>query len=380
VLKPMLAATAALACGLIAAKPAAATTYPLTVTDTAGRTVTIPHEPQRLVLQDGRDMMMLALLDRADPLARVKTWNNLERRDDANAWALIAQKWPGADAIPDMGFSDDGEVNTEQVLAAHPDLVIAERRTEGALESAGVMQQLAALHIPLIFVDTTIQPVIDAPKSVTILGQVLNREAEAKDYTDFYAAHLAQITETTNTITPKARVFVEALAGRSGPDQCCFTHGHFGWGALLDAIGVVNIGGQLLHSPSGDVTLETVLAQKPDVYVMTGSQGAHRPAVFANFGYNADNAAIQKALGRLEQRPGFAELKPAQDGRVWGIWHQFYSHPFNIVGLEYLAKFAYPQPFANLDPAATYREIITRFTDLPVGAFTFAEPAPPVVH
>ncbi|MCB8875216.1 ABC transporter substrate-binding protein [Acidisoma silvae] len=377
-LKLTLAATATLACGLIAAKPAAATTYPLTVTDTAGRTVTIQHEPKRLALQDGRDMMMLALLDRTNPTGRVKVWNNLERRDDTNFWKLIAQKWPAADAIPDMGFSDDGEVNMEQILAAHPDLVIAERRTEGNLESAGVMQQLAALHIPLIFVDSVVQPVVDAPKSVTVLGEVLNREAEAKDYTDFYAAHLAQITKVTHTVTPKARVFVEALAGRSGPDQCCFTHGHFGWGALLDTIGVVNIGGDLLHSPSGDVTLETVLAEKPDVYVMTGSEGAHRPPVFADFGYDADNTQVQKSLARLEQRPGFAELAPAQDGRVWGIWHQFYSHPFNIVGLEYLAKFAYPKQFADLDPAATYREIITRFTDMPVGAFTFASKAPPV--
>ena len=379
-LKLMLAATATFACGLIAAKPAAATTYPLTVTDTAGRTVTISHEPERIVLQDGRDMLMLALLDRQNPLARVKVWNNLQKRFSTDSWKMIAQKWPEADTIPDMGFDDDGEVNMEKILAVHPDLVVAERRTEGNLQSAGVEQQLAALHIPLIFVDTVVQPVVDAPKSVALLGAVLNRETEAKAYTDFYAAHLAQITDVTKTITPKARVFVEALAGRSGPDQCCFTHGHFGWGALLDAIGVVNIGGELLHSPAGDVTMETVLAQKPDVYVMTGSQGAHRPAIFANYGYDADNVAIQKALARLEQRPGFAELKPAQDDRVWGIWHQFYSHPYNIVGLEYLAKFAYPKQFADLDPAATYREIITRFTDMPLGAFTFASKAPPVVH
>lgn len=41
-----------------------ATQYPLTVTDLDGRQVTLAKEPQRIILQDGRDIMTLALLDR----------------------------------------------------------------------------------------------------------------------------------------------------------------------------------------------------------------------------------------------------------------------------------------------------------------------------
>ncbi|SQC42726.1 Solute-binding periplasmic protein of iron/siderophore ABC transporter [Klebsiella pneumoniae] len=39
-----------------------ATQYPLTVTDLDGRQVTLAKEPQRIILQDGRDIMTLALL------------------------------------------------------------------------------------------------------------------------------------------------------------------------------------------------------------------------------------------------------------------------------------------------------------------------------
>ncbi len=62
---------------------AAATDYPVTLTDLAGRTVEIKAEPRRIVVQDGRDIFALSLLDRADPLARIVAWNNIVSRSDS---------------------------------------------------------------------------------------------------------------------------------------------------------------------------------------------------------------------------------------------------------------------------------------------------------
>jgi len=50
---------------------------------------------------------------------------------------------------------------------------------------------------------------------------------------------------------------------------------------------------------------------------------------------------------------------------VYAIYHQFYNHPYNIVGMEYLAKFIYPQQFKNVDPAKTYHDIVRNYTNLP---------------
>ena len=54
-----------------------ATQYPLTVTDLDGRQVTLAKEPQRIILQDGRDIMTLALLDRDNPFKRLVAWLSL---------------------------------------------------------------------------------------------------------------------------------------------------------------------------------------------------------------------------------------------------------------------------------------------------------------
>ncbi len=347
-----------------AAAPDQATHYPLTVTDMAGRSVTIPAEPERVALQDGRDVMMVALLDRADPVGRVKVWNNILAREDANSWHLIADKWPQAKAIPDMGFGDDGQVNPEAIVAARPQLVIAQRRALGSLEQSGVVGQLAALHVPLVFIDTFDAPVPDAERSVLLLGKVLNKQAEAEDYAHFYDDHLKHLQDVIAPIKQRPLVFVEALAGLHGPEQCCLTHGKVGWGLLVEAIGARNLGSTLLSKRSGEVTLETVLGAKPDVYVMSGRESAKSGNAMVPLGYGADQGKVDAALSKLEQRPGFAQLGAARAGRVFAVWHLFYSHSYNIVGLEWLAKFAYPREFAALDPADTYKTLITRFTGL----------------
>ena len=70
-----------------------ATTYPVTVTDTDGQTITLNHEPKRVVLQDGRDIMTLALLDRTNPFKRVVAWNNNLKKSDPQTIFLLEKKW-----------------------------------------------------------------------------------------------------------------------------------------------------------------------------------------------------------------------------------------------------------------------------------------------
>lgn len=71
-----------------------ATQYPLTITDLDGRQVTLAKEPQRIILQDGRDIMTLALLDRDNPFKRLVAWNNLAKKQDVATWQMLKTTWP----------------------------------------------------------------------------------------------------------------------------------------------------------------------------------------------------------------------------------------------------------------------------------------------
>jgi iron complex transport system substrate-binding protein len=342
---------------------AGAAPYPMVVTDMAGRQVTIAMPPQRIALQDGRIALDLAVLERGEPFSHIVVWNNLIRRFSPDFWPVLVARWPAAEKIPDMGFDDNGAVNLEEVIARKPQILIAELRARPVLEQDGTLRTLASLGIPVLFVDNSERPVPDAARSVLLLGKVLNRNARAAEYDDFYEAHLTHLMAAIDKQPrPHPSVFVEALAGQSDAGNCCFTHGDFGWGLLVQAVGARNLGSRLLHTPTGQVSVETLLARQPNILVMTGrSPGGAMPS----FGYNTSRESVAQSLERLEARTGLSALHAVQDGRVYGIYHPFYSSAFNIVGLEYLAKFIYPQAFSALDPGQTYATLIARFTTIP---------------
>lgn len=364
----------ACACGLSA--QAMATTYPLTLTDTSGQSLTIKQEPKRIVVQDGRDILTLALLDRADPFARLVAWNNLLKKSDGETWKILRNKWPEANGIIDMGFSDKGEVNLESVIAKQPDLMVAQLRSKPSLSQTGVLDKLKALNIPVLFIDTMLKPVENTPKSITLLGETLNRESEAKQYTDFYQQHYQNILDKTKAVEPKPLVFIEAKAGLNGLESCCFTHSHVGWGGMIEAVGARNLGSALLPGATGDVSLEKVISMKPDAYIVSGSQWATKTNAAVPFGYGVTQQQVDDAFNLMKQRPGFAQVTAVKEGRFYGIYHNFYNHPYNIVGLEYLAKFIYPNQFKELDPAKTYSEILSRFTEVPEGKGILGAQAP----
>ncbi len=165
-----------------------------------------------------------------------------------------------------MGFSDKGNVDLESVIARQPDLMIAQLRAVPALMESGVIDKLSALHVPVLFVDYD-RPAKDTAPASTCWAKSLTARASQSLYRLLSSA--AADDSETAAITPKANVFVEALAGNS--DACCFTHGHSGWGGLVRRSGE-QYGSQLLPGASGFVSLEKIISMKPDARIMTGSK------------------------------------------------------------------------------------------------------------
>jgi iron complex transport system substrate-binding protein len=352
-----------LLCALALALPLSgfATPYPLTLTDMDGRKVTLTHEPEHVILQDGRDILTLALLDREDPFRRVVAWNNMPKKQDTATWTLLKNTWPQATKILDMGFNDQGQVDLESVIARKPDLMIAQLRAKPALDQSGVLTALKGLNVPVVFVDYELDPAKNTAASVALLGRILNQEARAKEYTDFYRQKYQAIQQRVASIKIKPTVFIEPIAGNS--DNCCFTHSHNGWGGLVEAVGATNIGSSLLPGGAGFVALEKIIAMKPDVYLMTGSVRPNANVI--PFGYNVSEQAVAGAFDKLTQRTGVANLAPVENHRAYGVYHHFYNHPYNIIGMEILAKDIYPQQFSRLDPTADYHQLIKTFTRIP---------------
>ncbi|TNM63087.1 ABC transporter substrate-binding protein [Aliirhizobium smilacinae] len=353
---------------------ALATDYPATITDVAGRSVTIAKKPERIILQDGRDMLTVALLDRDNPYSHVVGWSSNFVKSDPGTAKLMDQAF--GKAPPVMSLSEDGEVDLEAVIAAKPDVVVAQMRAQKSFQESGVEDKLKALDIPVVYLDVMEAPVEHTAESVEVLGKLMDREKEAGEYVSFYKQHIDHLNEVIAKQEAHPNVFIEAKAGNKG-DGCCYTHGNMGFGKFIAALKGNNIGTKLLPGQTGSVSLETLLSSNPpDVYIMSGSQWTNPENSAAPLGYNVTPQQVSAALGKLAQRDGFPAMKAAQEGHVYGIYHQFYNHPYNIVGLEYFATFMYPDAFKDLDPAATYATLIKTFTKIPDAPVVLGASAP----
>ncbi|WP_336993991.1 ABC transporter substrate-binding protein [Lelliottia amnigena] len=340
--------------------------WPVTVNDIDNRTVTIPQAPQRIILQDGRDILTLAMLERDNPFANVVAWNNLPKKQDTETWNVLKRKWPEAEKILDMKFSDQGNVDLETVISRQPDLMIAQLRAKPSLVQSGVLAKLEALHVPVVFVDYELHPVENTVPSIALLGKVLGQRERAQAYIDFYQQRLDKIHQRLANVAKKPLVFIEPIAGVAGLDNgCCFTHARNGWGGLVEAAGGVNIGSQLLPGASGNVSVEKIISLNPDYYLMTGSKRPAKGTAIIPFGYNVAESDVAAAFNALVSRQGVSSIPAVAQGHTGALYHHFYNNPYNIIAIEALSKIFYPTRFNDVDPLADYHELIKNFTQIP---------------
>jgi iron complex transport system substrate-binding protein len=62
--------------------------------------------------------------------------------------------------------------------------------------------------------------------------------------------------------------------------------------------------------------------------------------------------------------PGFALVDAVKDGRVYIISGDFSLGPQMTIGTVVVAKWLYPELFADLDPQAIHREFLKDFMDV----------------
>lgn len=73
---------------------------PITVTDIAGREVTVNAPVKRILLGEGRHLYLIASLDTEDPLSRVVAWRNDLIEADPATYAQYLQAFPKLAKLP----------------------------------------------------------------------------------------------------------------------------------------------------------------------------------------------------------------------------------------------------------------------------------------
>jgi iron complex transport system substrate-binding protein len=337
------------------------------VIDIAGRSVTIPDRVERIIIGEGRYIPALAILDRDDPVGRIVGMMGEYEAVDPATYAKYRDAFPKIAQIARIGRASRESFSLESAITAQPQVAIFGLDGHGPDTRSGeVIRALEATGTVVVFVDFRSDPLVNTPKSMLLLGQVLGREAQAEAFVAAWKQALATVTDRLARAAPApTRVFIESRVGLDA--ACCETMTRGMMGRFVTAAGGVNIAEALVPGEAGVVNLEWLVANPPDVYIGTaiGNAAASGDKPWLALGADVPAPVARMTLLRSLKRPGIAGLPPVRDGRAHAIWHHFYNSPFNVAAVQAFATWLHPTLFADLDPAATLRDLHARFQPFP---------------
>lgn len=247
--------------GLLTTTLAAATTYPLTLTDDLGRKVTLRAEPKRVISVLPSTTETLCAVGACDKLVGVDDYSDFPQQ---------------VKSLPKVGGLYDP--NIEAMVALKPDLVVVSKygKLEGPLTQAGIT--VLAIN------PETYDEVFS--KTLT-LGRVVNREAQARALVLNMKRDIARVEILTRNVVRKPTTYLEIdpTPYSVGPNSFM--------GTLLTKAGARNI----IPASLGDfpkVDPEFIVKANPQLML-----GLDRSAAAA--------------------RPGWAGLQAVKTGRVLNI-------------------------------------------------------------
>jgi len=340
-----------------------------TVTDVLGRTITVPDEPQRILLgfyyEDfwsvgGRDVF-----ERVVAISR-RTWEGYR----SGQWQRYLAVEPRLATLVDVGDVESQTFSVESAIAARPDLaVLAAWQFDGL---AGGVGMLEAAGIPVVIVDYNAQTVERHVASTLLLGELLGGEAvtRARELATTYETSVAEVRSRVAQMQaagrPAPRVYVELA--RKGPQEMDNTYGKGMWANVIEAAGGHNIATGRVGA-WGPLDPEYVLAADPEFVFLAGSEWTNAPeAVLAGFGI--DPELTRTRMRAYLTRPGWSDLTAVRKGEVHAIYHGGNRTLSDYCYLQYMAKCLWPDAFADVDPSANLRAHYRRWLPIePDGTF-----------
>ncbi len=320
----------------------------ITLTDTMGRTVEVPEDPQRILLGFYfEDFMAVAGPEAYDRVVAISKdtwagWRNLQ-------WKTYAAAIPRLEELADVGEVDSGTFSLEAAIAAQPDVAVLAAWQYKALGE--VADRMEAAGIPIVVLDYNAQTVEMHVKSTELLGALMGAEERAKTLADEYAAAVAEVETRLATLPKDAapRVYVELA--RKGRDTVDNSYSGTQWGSVIDQLGAINIAnGQI--SNWGKLSPEYVLAQNPQVIILAGSGWAGRDEAVI-MGPGVESALTHERMQAYLSRPGWDGLDAVKNDRIIGVYHGGNRTLYDYAFLQFLAKAMYPEQFADVDPQAS---------------------------
>ena len=334
----------------------------VTVKDIAGRDVQVKVPVSRMLLGEGRQLYLVASLDREKPLERIVAWRNDLIEADPATYKQYLERFPELARLPTFKGNEGSLIDIESAIVKKPDVVLLNLEAKQANEDAQYIEKLASLDIPVLYIDFRHHPLQNTDPTIRLLGKIMGREAQAEEVIAFRKEAMARVEDVLAKAKPtRPKVFIERIGGYS--EDCCLSFGAENFGKYVDLAGGHNIGSDFLPSTFGQLSPEQVVVSNPDHVIVTSADWqAYVPGGrWVPVGPNADLGDARKRLEWFTMRDAYAGTTAQAKRNFHAIWHQFYNSPYEFVAVQWIAKWLHPDLFADLDPDETFAEYHRRF-------------------
>ena len=292
-----------------AATPSAApsVSYPLTLTDDAGRSVTLAAAPKRIVSLAPSNTEIVCALGACEELSGVTDFDDYPASVKSVAHVVIQAK-----------------VDAEKVLAARPDLVIA---AGNGLTPEAAIKQLTDLGLHVM----TLYPrdLNGVYADIDLVGRALGIPGRAQSTIADMRQRVKAVTDAV-AAAPRPRTFYEV----SVFEGTVYTASKDSFlSSLISLAGGEPVTGD---AQSGAIQLENLIAADPQLILLGDAS------------YDPTLATHEKALATVRARSGWDKLSAVRSGMVYPYTDDVVTTrpgPRIVDGLEALARAIHPDLF-----------------------------------
>ncbi len=276
--------------------------FPVTITDQAGREVTIEKEPERIVSGYYISTSIVMALGRTDRLVGIEAKAEKRKIYKLGAPELID--------LPNVGTAK--EFDLEGCAALEPDVVILPLKLKDAA------QTLTELGIPVILVNPESQKLLT--ESINIIAKALGTAEKEAALTDYIDSRLSELSEKLKD-APRPTVY---LAGNS---SLLSTAGSAMYqNMVLEYAGAVNVAESFTDKYWCDIDYEQLLTWNPDYIILASDASYTIEDVLNDANLSAldavKNARVYKISDDVE-----AWDSPVPGGFLGSIWIASMIHP-----------------------------------------------------
>lgn len=309
------------------------TGYPITITDTAGKQSTFTKPVERVIVLDS---------DAADAMKVIGKENKIVGIGDSLTEKAI--QYPAVSKLPSVGKW--GEPNIEAIIALKPDVVLSYVQWP---ESTKLESQLPA-NISVVRMD--FYKASSYHQEMENIGKIFNAQDNSSKYLTWYDKNMKLVSDRIAGIPTDQRIkfFGEGgaskISGRKGYGQGT------GLDELVTAAGGVNIAN---FSQYKDVETEWVIQQNPEtIFVWSSKDGLK----------SENRASIIASQNNVTKLPGFENVNAIKNNKVYVLTSGYAYGSSSPIATLQVAKWLYPDKFADVDIEALHKEYLTQYTNI----------------